>query len=229
MKQKRVCLTEMAYVLGILILAAGTALMELADFGMSMVVAPAYLLHLKVSQVVPAFSFGMSEYVLQAVLLIALGAVMRRFRMSYLFSFVTAVIYGFTLDLAIFAASALPCPGILWRCAYYVLGMVLCSLGVAFLFHTYIAPEAYELVVKEISAKTGARLDRVKTVYDCCSCALGVALSFAFFGFGHFEGVKAGTIFCALINGFLIGRISLALENAFDFKDALPLRGLFSR
>ena len=36
---------ELAYILGIVALALGTALMERADFGVSMVVAPAYLLH----------------------------------------------------------------------------------------------------------------------------------------------------------------------------------------
>ena len=47
MKTKQNCPTELAYVLGLVILAFGTALMERANFGMSMVVAPAYLLHLK--------------------------------------------------------------------------------------------------------------------------------------------------------------------------------------
>ena len=63
MKNKRICSAELAYVLGIVILAFGTALMERAGFGMSMVVAPAYLLHLKLSQTLPWFTFGVSEYV----------------------------------------------------------------------------------------------------------------------------------------------------------------------
>lgn len=41
MKIKRVFYTELAYAIGIIVLALGTALMERADFGMSMVVAPA--------------------------------------------------------------------------------------------------------------------------------------------------------------------------------------------
>ena len=44
---KRTFYTEGAYVIGIISLAFGTALMEKADFGMSMVVAPAYLIYLK--------------------------------------------------------------------------------------------------------------------------------------------------------------------------------------
>ena len=98
MKRKKVFYSEAAYALGILILALGTALMERADFGVSMVVAPAYLLHLKLSQYLPWYSFGVSEYILQAVLLVALALCMGKFKKGYLFSFLTAVLYGAALD-----------------------------------------------------------------------------------------------------------------------------------
>ena len=229
MKTKKVFFTELAYVLGMVILAVGTAFMEKANLGMSMVVAPAYLLHLKISQFFPAFTFGMAEYVFQAFLLIALCIILRKAKLSYLFSFVTAVLYGFTLDLAMLLIRPLAAEGLALRIAFYLFGMVLGSIGVALFFHTYIAPEAYELFVKELSAKYGWRIDRVKTVYDLCSCLLAVILSFAFFGLWHFEGVKLGTVFCALINGFMIGLFNKMLEAIFEFKDAFRLRGLFDR
>lgn len=221
--KKPVFFTEAAYILGLIILAAGTALMERADFGMSMVVAPAYLLHLKLSQTLPFFSFGMAEYTLQAFLLILLAVVTRRGRAAYLFSFVTAVIYGFLLDGALALLPSAPN-----RPVCYVLGLLLCALGVSLLFHAYLPPEAYELFVKEISAKWGFSIPRTKTVYDCVSCAVAVILSFLFFGFGHFEGVRWGTILCALVNGWIIGRCTALLERLFRFEDALPLRRRFS-
>ena len=55
MKGKRILYSEPAYFVGIFVLALGTALMEKADFGMSMVVAPAYLLHLKISEYLRIF------------------------------------------------------------------------------------------------------------------------------------------------------------------------------
>lgn len=229
MKTKKVYLSELAYVIGIIALALGTALMERADFGMSMVVAPAYLLHLKLSQYWPAFTFGMSEYVFQAVLLIVLCVIMRRFKRGYLFSFVTAVIYGFALDLMIGAVGCVPWSGLAWRIVCYLVGMLFCAIGVALLFHTYIAPEAYELFVKEIAARGKLEIYKVKTAYDCASCLLGILLSFLFFGFGHFEGVKLGTIVCALVNGRLIGWISGAMEAKFEFRDALRLRAFFNK
>lgn len=73
MKEKRAFYCEIAYVIGIIALAFGTAFMEKADFGMSMIVAPAYLIHLKVSQYFSFFTFGMSEYIFQALLLVMLS------------------------------------------------------------------------------------------------------------------------------------------------------------
>ncbi len=228
MKQKRTFFTELAYLLGIAALAFGTALMERADFGMSMVVAPAYLLHRRLSQAYPFFTFGTAEYTLQAALLLAMCLALRRFRPSWLFSFVTAVVYGLALDGCIAAVARLPGGGFAGRLAFYALGLVICAFGVSLLFHTYIAPEVYELFVKELAARTGRDIHHVKTLYDCVSCAVGVALSFAFFGLWHFEGVKLGTIVCALVNGAAIGCCSRLLEARFTFRDRLSLRKYFA-
>lgn len=229
MKRKRIFYAELAYALGIALLALGTALMERADFGMSMVVAPAYIVHRKLVQLLPWFSFGVAEFALQAVLLLVLSMLMGRFKRSYLFSFATAVLYGVVLDLCISAVALLPGTGTLARLIFYGMGLLLCASGVALLFHSYISPEAYELFVKEIADKWRWKLGRVKTAYDCISCALGIALSFAFFGWGRFEGVKAGTILCALVNGALIGWIDRRLSASLEFRDGLKLRSLFEK
>lgn len=224
MKQKRVFYSELAYLAGILILALGAAFMEKADFGMSMVVAPAYLIHLKVSERLPFYTFGMSEYVLQAFLILVLAAVLRQFKKGYLFSFITAVFYGFILDFYINILSYIPTGGLPGRFGWYFAGILLCAAGISFIFHTYIPPEAYDLFVKEISARTGKDINKVKTIYDICSCLAGLALSFIFFGFGNFVGVKAGTVFCALVNGWLIGQCSRILESHWTFRDRFPYR-----
>ena len=222
MKGKRIFYCELAYFFGIVVLAFGTALMEKADFGMSMVVAPAYLIHLKVSEYVPFFSFGMSEYVFQAVLLVLLSFVMRKFKKSYILSFATAFLYGIVLDIAINLVALFPYSGILWQIIFYITGLIICAIGVALLLHTYFPPEAYELVVKELSQKFNVTVGKTKTIYDCCSCVFAIALSLCFFN--SFVGVKWGTIVCAIINGWLIGKIGGFLEKKFIFKDALSLR-----
>ena len=228
MKEKRVFYSELSYLFGIIVLALGTALMERASFGMSMVVAPAYLIHLKVSEFLPFFSFGMSEYVFQAFLIIVLSFAVGGFKKRFVFSFLTAIFYGFTLDLSMWVIGLIPAGGLLAQAIFFILGLPVCSLGVALLFQTYIPLCAYELFVLEISKKFTLPLGKLKTVYDWCSCILGILLSFSFFGFGKFVGISWGTIVCALVNGWLIGIISSALQKSFDFKDALALRRFLS-
>lgn len=229
MKQKRVFYTEMAYVVGILAMAVGNSLMERADLGLSMVVAPAYLLHLKISQILPWFSFGVSEYIFQAFLLALLGAFMKSFKRNYLFSFVTAVLYGCVLDICISLITIISVTNLASRCCCYVFGMLIGSFGVSMMFHTYFSMEAYDLIVKEYVGKYNGNIGRVKTIYDCCSCLLAILLSFLFFGMWHFEGIKIGTVICALVNGSLIGFHSRWLDALFYFEDCLPLRSTFEK
>ena len=217
--KKKVFYTEIAYILALVIMAFGSAFSEKADFGMSMVVAPAYILHLKLSQFLPWFTFGVSEYLFQGLLVLAIMLVMRKCKLSYLFSFVTAVLYGTVLDFAMALIAPLPDDLFALRLVWYVLGVVLCAFSVSLFFHTYLAPEAYELLVKELATRPKANINRIKTIYDCCSVVLSILLSFAFFGFGVFKGVKLGTVVCAVVNGFLIGGFSGLLEKHFDFQD----------
>lgn len=227
--KKPVFYTELSYIFGLFILALGTAFMEAANFGVSMVVAPAYLVHLKLSQFLPFFTFGMAEYTLQAVLLILLILVLRQFRLSYLFSFVTAVLYGLILDLNMLFVALIPGESVAVRVIFYFGGMLLCAAGVSMLFHTYISPEVYELFVKEASAKYHINIDKFKTAYDCISCVVAILMSFLFFGFGHFEGVKWGTVVCALLNGWLIGCWSRLFDGKFEFADRLNWRKYFEK
>ncbi len=227
MKKKKVFYTELSYIFGLIIMAFAAAFTEKADFGMSMVVAPAYILYLKISQFLPWFTFGVSEYIFQGLLVVITIVAMKKFKLSYLFSFVTAILYGTLLDFAMTLISVLPAEQFVIRLVWYILGTVLCSFAVSLFFHTYLAPEAYELIVKELSAKFNCNINKVKTAYDCLSVVLGIVLSFSFFGFGVFEGVKFGTIVCAVINGFLIGKFSKLLERFFEFKNKLGLEKYF--
>ena len=229
-KTKAVFSTELAWVLGIIFTALGVALMEKPDFGLSMVVAPAYIIHLKLVQIWPFFTFGTSEYVFQLLLLIVMSVLLGRFSFSFLFSFVTAVLYGFSLDLCISLVSGLPTNVFAIRVLYYAIGILLCAAGVSMMFHTYLPPEVYELFVKQLSSKYGININRFKTCYDLSSMALGVILSFCFFGLWHFEGIKLGTIVCAAVNGLTISLFTKLYERFFTFENSFPkLYDLFNR
>lgn len=225
--KKHAFYTELAYVLGLLTLAVGTALMEKANFGLSMVVAPAYILHLKISQYLPFFTFGMAEYCLQAVLILFMMLLLRKAKLAYLFSFVTAVTYSLMLDGMIALLALVSGNGIWMRLVFYIFGMMICSAGVSLMFHTYISPAAYEMFVKEVSAHFNRDIHTFKTVYDCISCVVAVLLSFVFFGLWHFKGIHIGTVVCALLNGTIIHSFTRFFEKHFIFADKLPLKKFF--
>ena len=216
---------------GIVSLVFGVTFMERADFGMSMVVAPAYVLHRFISTLpgMGWFTFGAAEYTLQLVLVLVLMVVVRQFRISYFFSFVTAVIYGCLLDLVMWLTPAVAAENIWLRIVLFVIGELFCTLGVSLVFHTYIPPEAYELFVAEISKKFNKKTGRVKWVYDIVSCLTAIGLSFLFFGFGTFVGVKWGTVLCAAINGVIISAMIKWEDRLFDFKDGMKWRKFFEK
>ncbi len=221
MKKKFYC--EASYFMGLVLLAFGASLMTRADFGLSMIIAPAFI----ISEFFSFMTFGMAEYLFQALLLILLVIFVRRFKFTYLLSFLTAVLYGMMLDGCLYLLAFLGEINIAVRIMFYLIGLFATSLGVAFMFHTYISAEVYELFVKEATERFGWKIGVVKTVYDCTSLVLSVLMSFAFFGFGHFKGIGIGTLVCALVNGRLISTFGSLLEKRFDFVDCFPLRKYF--
>lgn len=225
--KKKTFYAELAFFLGILALAVGSNLMERANFGMSVVLAPSYVIFVKLHELWPWLTFGMMQYIFQAALLLLMCLAVQRFRITYLLAFASSVLFGLCFDGCKLLLDLITVSTPLLRHFEYVLGMVVCSLGVSLLFHTYITPEVYELVVIELADRCRWNENKVKTVYDCTSAALGVGLSFLFFGLWHFEGVKIGTVLCALINGLLIAGCTKLLEHFFSFKDGLPLRTFF--
>ena len=218
MSQKIKISSEIAYFAAIVLLSLAVAILSTADFGISMIVAPAYLLSLKAG----FLSFGQAEYVVQAIVFILLCIVLKRFRFVYFFSFGTCLIYGFVLDLwrkIPFLNPTAPPPGSMnlpLRIAMFVIGMILTSFSVALFFKTYLFPQVYDFFVKAVSCKYGIKLSRLKTIVDLSCLTASVIMTFAFFG--EIRGIGWGTLIMALLNGTVIGYFSKLLDKAFDFQ-----------
>ena len=216
---KRNCMSsEAAYLLAVVLLALAVSILSAADFGISMVVAPAYLLSLKLGTV----TFGQAEYLIQAGVFVLLCAVLRRFKPVYLMSFVTCLIYGAVLDLW----RMLPCfdpsvtaPGsiALWlRLVMFVAGVLLTSFSVALFFKTYLYPQVYDFFVKAVSVRYGIRLSLFKTAVDITLLLTSAVMTFCFFG--RLEGLGWGTLVMAVLNGSIIGFFSGLLDRTVEFR-----------
>ena len=224
--KKKLCISsELTYLLAIVLLALAVAILTAADFGISMIVAPAYLLSLKLG----AVTFGQAEYIIQAGVFVLLCVVLRRFRPVYLMSFVTCLIYGAVLDLW----RLLPCfnpavtePGsmALWlRIPMFLAGVLLTSFSVALFFKTYLYPQVYDFFVKAVSLRYGIRLPVFKTCVDLTLLLASTVMTFCFFG--KPVGLSWGTLVMAVFNGTIIGFFSNRLDRAFVFR---PCFGKFA-
>lgn len=215
--------SEVVYFISILTMSFSVAMVSAADLGLSMVVAPAYI----VSQALGFLSFGQSEYLVQALLLVAFCLIVKRFRPLYLVSFGTCLIYGAMLD---FWRLAIPmfnplvtAPGSMgWplRIAFFVIGSVITAFAVALSFHSYLYPQMYDFFVKGLAAAKGLDRGKVKRFYDLSSLAVAVALTLLVFG--RFVGVGVATLVTALINSPIIGWFDRWFVRRFEFPALFP-------
>lgn len=231
-EKKRNFPQEIAYIIGILTMALGVACVSVSNFGYSMIVAPAYLIYAKLDGLL---SFGTAEYLLQGCLLILLCIVIRRFRWQYLLSFVTAVLYGYTFDFMLWLLGFCNAHALPIRLLFFAVGTLLISISVSLFVRTYLAPEVYELFVREYAVVHTLPFGQVKLVYDCISCLVSILLSLILFGGGVFadfsfsalgqallngcllEGIGIGTVIAALVNGPLITLFGGVLDRHFTF------------
>jgi len=202
---------ELSYIFGTLFIALGTVMMTKSDLGTSMLAATPYLLSLRFSWL----SFGMGDYLIQGLLLLLLCAVTHRRRWKDVFSFLSAVIYGYTLDAMMFLLSGLAPVGLAARAICFITGMAFNSFGVAIFFPTYLPLQVYELFVKGFSEHLKRPIPLIKTCFDCSCLATALILSLLFFG--RIEAVGPGTLMCAVCSGPLVGVWGRLLNKYVDF------------
>ena len=94
--------SELLWLFGTVFVALGVAICSKADLGVSMIAAPAFVVWEALAPHWSFLSVGVSEYLIQGLLLLLLCLMVRRFRLRFLLAFAVAVIYGYTLNLAAF-------------------------------------------------------------------------------------------------------------------------------
>lgn len=216
---------EWAFLAGVFILGLATSLMSKAGFGVSMVVAPAYVIADKVEII----SAGTMCYIKQGTLIVLTSIIMGRFRLTYLFSFISAVLFGLSVDFfGEYVLGFISQPGLAQRVILFLLGLPINSLAIAMLFRSYFPPQAPELFVKEISRKFGWKVHNTKYIFDLSFCALSIILSLLFFRELRFIGI--GTVICAFVNAPLIKFFGGILDKIADYEPLLPkVAGLFEK
>ena len=205
--------SELIYILATLILSFSSAMQTAANLGISMIIAPAYI----VSQKLTFLTFGQSEYLVQGLVFIAFCVLMKGFKPVYLASFGTALFYGAALDMwrtvipafnqSVTVPGSMPMPV---RIAMLGSGMIITATAVALFFHTYLYPQVYDFFVREVSKRYKKDRTKFKIAFDTSCLVMAVALSLLFFG--KLVGVGVGTVIMTLLNGRLIGFFDKKLD-----------------
>jgi uncharacterized membrane protein YczE len=218
--KKPVFYTEIAYVCAILFIALGVALAAKAGFGVSMIAAPMYTLHLWLVQYTEILTLGTLEYIFQGVVILSIALIVKHFKISYLFSFATSVFSGLAIDLMFWIVSPLTAETLFARIVVFAASILTCAFGVSCIFHAYVSPAGNELFVKEFAVHFGKDIHKVKTTYDMTFLAISLALNLLLFR--GFVGIGIGTVVTALLNGPIISVFAHVLEKHFEFKAAFP-------
>ncbi len=224
MEQKKLHIpAELVYIAAILILSFSVAMIASADFGVSMVVAPAYILSLRVD----ALTFGQSEYIVQGLLFLLLCLLLRKIRLTFFFSFFTCLIYGGVLDLwrmviplfnpEVTAPGSMAFP---LRCVLFGAGMVMTAFSVALFYHTYLYPQVYDFFVKAVCERFPFDRTKFKICFDACSLLVAITLSLVFFH--RFNGIGVGTLIMTALNGVMIGLFGKLFERFCTFPARFP-------
>lgn len=201
----------LSWILGVLLCTLGVSLCTKASFGLSMIGAPPYILHIWLRGKYAWFTQGTAEYVWEAIILLIMCLIIRQFRARYLLSFVTAVISGFCIDGWLFLLGGNgPYTLLISRIIAFACGELLTALAIAFFFRTTLPQQVYELAVMEISGKFG--FDKTKVKYANDGIMLVLAMTLSLLLTHRLTGVGVGTVIITFVNAPLIAFFGKILE-----------------
>lgn len=193
------------WIVAMLLCSFGVCLSTKANFGLSMIAAVPYTIHVGLRDALPWFTQGTAEYFFQAFLLLFTCILVWRFRWKFLLSFGTAFLCGLLIDGWLFLLGGNSAYESIWtRILAYIAGAVLIAIAIAFFFRTKLPLQVYELTVAQISDRFSWKLENVKFIFDILMLIVAIALSVMLTGSVFGAGVGIGTLIVTLVNAPLI-------------------------
>ena len=222
--KKLVLPSELVYLLANFLLAFAVSMLTTANFGVSMIVAPPYILSLRFPEFL---TLGLSEYIVQFVLFLIFCLILKRIKLTYFWTIVTILLYGVMVDFCqwIFApASAYLAEAgnaALWlRILLFIGGELLTAFSIVLHFRTYLPAMMYDFFLKVVQKHSPLELRTFKHLYDLIFLAVGLLLSLVLFG--GIRGLGWGTVLITLVNGTLIAFFDKVLDKSFAAKPLFP-------
>lgn len=214
MKQEKYALPlfrgELALALAVVFNSFGVVLMLYSGSGISAISSVPYAF----SEVFPFLTLGTWTYLFQAVLILTLMVLRRRFVVSYLFSFVVGFVFSELLDLHELWINVLPV-NLGWRVAYFVVSYLILCFGIALSNRCKLPIVPTDLFPRELAQITKINYPKVKISFDAICLLVTACMTLLFLG--HLQGIGIGTVLAALTMGKVIGIMGNWLDRHFVF------------
>ncbi len=184
---------------GIAVMALGIDVVVKANLGNSPISAFPYVM----SHVTPNISFGTLMLLWQCFLVLLQIVILRRdFRLVDLLQIPISVFFGVCIDAFAAVIAPITLPNLMSSWACLLIGMAILALGVTMTVISATVMNCGEAVVQAVVKKTGIRFGTMKVIFDV-SCAVAAA-ALGLLCLGHLEGVREGTVVCAVFTGLLV-------------------------
>ena len=225
--------SELLWLIGIVFVALGVSICSKADLGVSMIAAPAFVVCEAVQAFWSGLSVGVTEYIIQGIMLVLLCIVLRRFNWRYLLAFAVAVLYGYVLNFCLWLLSGLSFDTVWLRWLMLLVGDAVTAFGVACFFRTYMPLQVYELFVAELSRCFRLDINKTKWAFDMSLLVISILLAFSLFGdarsfdwstryYRSFHSIGLGTLVTTAINSPLIKLMGRPVDALFGGAPCFP-------
>lgn len=191
------------WILGNLLVPLGICISTKSGFGLSMIGAGPYIVHVWLRDTWAWFTQGTAEYVYEFFVMVIVCIIVRQCKFKYLVVFLEALITGFIIDgwFLLFGGNGVYASmGLRIICMF--LGLAVTGLGVAFFFRTSLPLQAYDFAVIKITDTYSLPQKKVKLATDWILFIIALTLSLVLTG--GLTGIGIGTVFTTILNAHVI-------------------------
>ncbi len=209
---------EASWIIGNILCAIGNCLVSKSEFGLSPIIAPAFVINDFNNKI----SVGNSELFIQGALLLLCCILIGKFKGKFIATICNIIFYSTAFDTVDYLFSFIVPETIFERILAAVIGTIITSFAIALMLRTYIPPSSYEIFVKEVADAKGINVNKMKLIFDASMLALTFILMFALLGEYRFDIIGPLTVISAFLNSSLIGFFGKLLDKKIDFTPAIP-------
>ena len=219
---KRLFPSELALIIGLMINSIGVPLMIHCGFGISTISSLSYVL----SETFPKFSFGAWNYIFQTFLIVILIIITRKFKWSYIFSFITGITFGFLLDIFEPLINLIPNDMMIFNIILYFISFAILACGISLMVNSALPIIPTDIFPRDLSYHYNINFKVIKTYFDLVCLLATIVISI--YIFHKLVGIGAGTVFFAFFTGKIVGKVNDFINRRYYFKPVFKPLNFFT-